>query len=169
MQHHIDYSSVAEHGHRVPVVGGGDDVGQRAANPAGECLSVHGFGKMTGGHPGPVVGTLGAHLLERHVMRQAAVVLGQPFIDVDIEIQGRRHGFGGLKGPPLRTADQAADREPGQPGGEPPGLFPAGWGQLGIGTLAGLRAKRQRMANEQQLHGCNDRALEKQAPRKDHA
>ena len=159
MQHYVDHSTVAEHRDRVGVVGGIDDVGERGEDPPAEFPDIYTCRELTLGHPVPVRTPLNARLLQRYVARHPAVVLGQPIVDVDVQAAGRRQGFGGLIRPTLRTADHPADRETLQRPGQAPGLFPAVVGQFGIRTLAGPTAKREGMPYEQQLHGCNDRAM----------
>ena len=85
-------------------------------------------------------------------MRQVAVVLGEPLVDVDRQPERVGHRLRGLHRAPLRAADQAGDREARQRVGQPLGLLDALLGQVGVGTLPGFTAERQRMPDEKQLH-----------------
>ena len=76
MQNHVDNPAVAEHRDGVPVVGAGDDLAERTAHPVPKGADINRRRKFTGSHPRPVFGALGAHLLDRQVMRVPAVVLG---------------------------------------------------------------------------------------------
>lgn len=166
MQDHIDHSTVAEDGDGLPMVGRGDDLGNRAVNPAGEYLGIHCLGKVPGGHPGPVFGALSAHLLERNIVGQAAVVLGKPLLDIDSKLSCVCNRAGSLERSALRAAHQPTDREARQGIGKSASLLPACVSQFRIGSLTGLRSCRQRMADEQKLHACNDRGA-RAARRKD--
>lgn len=157
VQDNIDHTAVAEYRNGIGMASLGDDIGQRASNAVAESVRVHRAGEFTGGHSGPVIWSLDAHLLKWYVVRQSAVVFGQPILDVDGEAAGSRHRLGGLKRTALRTAHQPADRKTRQGIGQAARLFPACVRQFRIGTLTGLRSCRQRMADEQKLHACNDR------------
>ena len=95
---------------------------------------------------------LGTNLLEGNVVRHPAVVFGQALIDVDSQVPRRGNRFSRLIGPPLWAADQPTDRESGQRPRQPVGLFDALRRQVGIRTLPGLGAQRQRMPDQQEEH-----------------
>ena len=82
----------------------------------------------------------------------SAVVLGQPFVDLDRQPERVGDRLRGLHRASLRAADQPRDRESGQRVGQPLGLFDAFVGQVGVGALTGFAAQRKRVPDQQQLH-----------------
>lgn len=99
-------------------------------------------------------------------MGQAAVILGEPLLDIDSKLSCVRNRAGSLERSALRAAHQPADRKTRQRVGQAARLLPACVSQFRVGSLTGLRSCRQRMADQQKLHACNDRGA-RAARRKD--
>ena len=95
---------------------------------------------------------LGGDLLDRDVVLHVAVVLGEPFVDLDGQPQSIGNRLRGLHRAPLRAADQPSDGEAGQRVGQPLGLFDTFLGQVGVRALPGFAAKGKRMSDQKQLH-----------------
>ena len=95
---------------------------------------------------------LGGDLLDRYVMLHVAVVLGEPFVDLDGQPLGIGNRLRGLHRAPLRAADQPSDAEAGQRVGQPLGLFDTFLGQVGVRALPRFAAKGKRMSDQKQLH-----------------
>ena len=109
---------------------------------------VDGAGQVAAGQPRQLLGVLGGDLLDRDVVLQVAVVLGEAVVDVDGQPQRIGDRLRGLHRAPLRAADQTGDREARQRIGQPLGLLDALLGQVGVGPLARLAAKRQRVPDQ---------------------
>ena len=152
MQDRVDDPAVAEHRHGVAMVRRCTDVGQRGADAATETGDVNTGRQFPGGHPLPVLGALGTHLLDGDVLAQPPVVFGESLVEVDIQSEGGRDRCRGGHGTALRAADQSGDREASQRRREPVSLLAAEVGEVGIRAFPGLRAVRQRVPDEQQLH-----------------
>ena len=71
-------------------------------------------------------------------MTEVAVVLGEAFVDADLQPELVGQGARGLNGAALRAAHQSGDRETGQRVGQPGGLGQSLLGQVRIGPLTGL-------------------------------
>ena len=93
---------------------------------------------MTAGQAFPLVGELLADLLDRNVVRQVAVVLGEAVVDLEFEAERVGHRLGGLLGAPLRAAEHPGDRVPVERFRQPHRLLEAHVGQLGIGAFTGF-------------------------------
>ena len=145
VDHCVDDAAVGEDRDGVLVVGGSDDVVDARFDPLDERRLVHPTGKVAAGEP---LHVLFGDLLDRGVMREVAVVLGEPIVDVDRDAQRIGDGLRGLPGADLRAADDAAYREARERIGQPLGLLDAVLGQLGIGALPWLAAERQRVPDE---------------------
>ena len=98
---------------------------------------------MTARQPRQFLGVLGGDLLDGDVVREVAVVLGEPVVDVDVEPQRVGDRLCGLHRASLRAAHQTGDREPRQSVGQPLGLLDALGGEVGVGSLTRLAAQRQ--------------------------
>ena len=122
--------------------GRADHISKCCPDPGAKRLDVNRVRQLTGSHPLPLLGQFDTHLLDRHVVRQAAVVLGQPLVKVDAKTTVVRERFGGLDSPALGTADHPTDREAFQRLHQTPGLLPTKGGQFRIGALAGSGTKR---------------------------
>ena len=127
------------------MVGGRDEVVDARLDPGDEGVLVHVAGKVAVDESLQV---FLRGLFDRRVVREAVVVLGEPLVDVDGEPERVGHRLRGLHRTPLRAAHQPRDGESGQRVGQSLGLLDAVLGQVGIRTLPGFAAQRQRMSDE---------------------
>ena len=152
MQQHVDHPAVAEHRDGVLVVGAGDDVVDRRPDPAQERVLVDGAGQVAVDQPLQLGGVLRGDLLDRDVVREVAVVFGEPLVDLDRQPSASATGWAVWTARTCGLLTSAGYREAGQRVGQPRSLLDTLGGQVGIGALTGLAAQRQRMSDQKQLH-----------------
>ena len=139
---------MTEHRDGVLVVARRHQVANPRADSRQKCGLVNTAGQVPLGQSRQLLGELGGDLLDRDVVVHIAVVLGEPFVDLDGQPQGIGNWLRGLHRAPLRAADQPSDGEPGQRIGQPLGLLDTFLGQVGVRALPGFAAKRKRMPDE---------------------
>ena len=140
MQQHVDHAAVAEHGDGVVVVGGGDQVRDGRVDASEELGLVDTAGQLSIHQPLQLRRVLLRDLLDRDVVGEIAVVLGEALVDLDPHPQSVGQRLRGLDRAHLGAADHPLDREPGQGVGQPARLLGAFGGQVWIGTLPGFAA-----------------------------
>ena len=143
---------MAEHRDGVLVVARGHQVANPRVDSRQKCGLVNAAGQVPLGQSRQLLGELGGDLLDRDVVLHVAVVLGEPFVDLDGQPQCIGNRLRGLHRAPLRAADQPSDGEAGQRVGQPLGLFDTFLGQVGVRALPGFAAKGKRMSDQKQLH-----------------
>jgi hypothetical protein len=139
---------VAEHRDGVLVIARRRDVADAFVDAGEERILVHGARQMTAREPRQLLWILGGDLLDRDVVREISVVLGETVVDVDVQSERVGDGLCGLHRSSLRTAHKTGDREAGQCIGQPLGLLDAFLGEVGVRPLTRLAAKRQRMPDQ---------------------
>ena len=148
VQQSVDHPAMAEHRDGVLVVARRHDVADSRVDASEKRLLVNAARQMAACQPRQLLGVLGGDLLDRDVVLEIAVVLGEAVVDLDGAPQRIGNRLRGLHRAPLRAADQSSDREARQRVGKPFGLLDALLGQVGIGPLSWLAAKRQRVPDQ---------------------
>ena len=99
MQQSVDHPAVAEHRDGVLVVARGHQVANPRVDSRQKRGLVNAAGQVPLGQPRQLLGELGGDLLDRDVVLHVAVVLGEPFVDLDGQPEGIGDWLRGLDRP----------------------------------------------------------------------
>ena len=96
VQQPVDHPAVAEHRDGVLVIARGGEVPDSLVAPSQKCGLVNAARQVPVGQSGQLLGVLGGDLLDRDVVLQVPVVLGEPLVDFDRQTERIGHRLGGL-------------------------------------------------------------------------